>query len=100
MGRIINLLNDLTNCFDVINDQTFLFISDSDLYPYTLSTDAYSLSITNDDSIDLVFTITYSDGSGTPSGVVPGYKTYTGKFKVFNIINVVGSTDFNIEFMR
>jgi hypothetical protein len=36
MGRIINLLNDLTNCFDVINDQTFLFISDSDLYPYTL----------------------------------------------------------------
>jgi hypothetical protein len=71
------------------------YLSEVDSYPFTVPGGTHTVSIINNSTIELSFTIALKNGQ-VLSSVVPGSSSYNGKYDAINTIDINGS-DFNVE---
>ncbi len=71
------------------------YLDETDAYPYVVSGGVHTVSIINNDSLELSFSVVQKDGK-VLSSAVPGNTAYTGKYEVIESIDISGSS-FNIE---
>jgi hypothetical protein len=75
---------------------TFLYLDESDSYPYTIGKNAHGLHcVNNSTSNELIITITYKNG-GSLDIPVPASTALRSRYSSFTAISTSGSTDFDI----
>jgi len=71
------------------------YLDETSVYPYTVPGGTHTISIINNDSLELTYTVILKSGKVLTS-VVPGQMVYNGKFASIDTIDITGG-NFNVE---